>query len=211
MLCPSDNCLAQIKGNEKIDIGGKIDLKIEGEWDIIFWSVSDEVEFETFDSNARLLAWTGSKEQVLIFDANVVKLDWERQKVTDQQSFRHRITVGVPVPPIPPVPPDLTGLAKDVFNWSMAVSSVYRSKANQLSVNYSNVAKRYADMELTLEQALEEIRKGNNSILSTQQEKDAWAVFGSRLQGEMSNRWPMDRVTFVKFLNDVAKGLSYVK
>lgn len=204
---------AQIKGEQSIEVGGKIDLKIEGQWDLIFWITPEDIEFETFDNNIRLLGWTGSKEQTVYFTANVAKLDWDNKTVDEQQTLRHKVVIGKPTPPPPPIPPDpdLTGLAKDVFNWASAVDSTYRVKASALSQNYKSVADQLNNVELTIEQALDEIRKGNNEILNNQQAKDAWAVFGSRLQSAMSDSWPMNRVQFVTFLNSVALGLSKVE
>ena len=91
------------------------------------------------------------------------------------------------------------------------LSPINRECATPISKNYSTVADKYNKMELTVQQAFDELRKLNNAVLDTREEKDSWAVFGSRLEEKLNSVWPMDKAATVRFLQDVALGLSHVK
>lgn len=202
--------LAQVNGPSDIELGKKIVLTVEDDFDLLFWSIPNELEYESIDNNKTLFLW--GKVGAYQIQLNGVKLDWENKTVKEQKQYRHELNiVDDDKPPKPNPDPDLTGLQKDVFDWAtQTVDKAYQSAASGLSDNYLSVATQLEGVELTIEQALEELRTLNNGVLDSQAKKDAWAVFGSRLQQAMVNAWPMNREEMVVFLKDVSIGLEYV-
>lgn len=202
-------CYGQIVGPEKVDLGQKIEVGIDPGVDVnlIFWTIPKGVDYVALDGNKKLYCWAnvGSYEFVL----NAAKINWEEHTVTQLPQATYTLVVGTPTPPTPPGP-DLDGLALEVYQWGMMVQS-NRELASALSDNYKSVSQKLKGIELTIEQALDQLREQNNKILNTQAKKDAWAVFGSRLQSKMESSWPMSREVFAGFLLDVSYGLSYVK
>lgn len=211
-------CHAEIVGSEKVEEGQLIDLTVTDVADIFIWQLSEGLDSRFFDGNKRVVA--SGKKGTYRFTLTCAKVNWEAKTVEQLPTLVKVVTVGAskpdpddpdPVDPDdPPNPvPDLTGFAKEVYSWAMQSSS--KGDAVALSANYANVAKQYGDNVLTVEQAMDLLRKTNNEILNTREKKDAWAVFGSRLEERLSSGWPMGKDKLVAFLNDVAKGLSYVK
>lgn len=206
-------CNAEITGPDKVGEGKLIELLVTDEADIFIWQVSDGLDVRYLDGNKRVIA-TGLKG-VYRLTLTCAKVDWEAKTVQQLPTMVKVVTVGdvEPVDPVdPPTPPpvnNLTGFAKEIFEWGML--STNKGDALALSTNYANVAKQYGDSLVTVEQAMDLLRKTNNEILNTREKKDAWSVFGSRLEERLSSLWPMEKDKLVGFLNDVAKGLSYVK
>lgn len=206
-------CHAEIVGPEKVEEGQLIDLTVTDVADIFIWQLSEGLDSRFFDGNKRVVA--SGKKGTYRFTLTCAKVNWEAKTVEQLPTLVKVVTVGAKPddpddPDNPPIPvPDLTGFAKEVYGWAMQSSN--RGDAVALSANYANVAKQYNDNMLTVEQAMDLLRKTNNEILNTREKKDAWAVFGSRLEERLSSGWPMDKDKLVAFLNDVAKGLSYVK
>jgi len=217
LWCSALTANADLIGPTEIAVGKKIVLQCDDQVDLIFWSLPTNLEAEIVEKNTKVFLWGNVGKYAIV--CNVVTLDWEQKQVLDQKQYQHVLTITgdtpTPIPPDPPDPPtpnpDLSGLSKDIYEWAMAVDNPYRSKANQLSDNYLSISVKLDQMEVTVPQALEELRALNNAVLNTRELKDAWAVFGSRLQERMVSEWPMERVVFVKFLEDISKGLAHVK
>lgn len=197
-------CQAEIVCPDNVVIGEKLVVKTSDQADIYLWQIPDAIQFEALPGNTELHCW--GKVGKYKFGLVTLKIDWEAHKVIQgpQQYKELTITEGS----TPPVP--LTGFAKEVYDWGMAVP-INRECATPISKNYSTVADKYNKMELTVQQAFDELRKLNNAVLDTREEKDSWAVFGSRLEEKLNSVWPMDKAATVRFLQDVALGLSHVK
>lgn len=203
-------CNGQIVGPDNVDVGRKVVLKVAEDVDVnlIFWSIPKGIEYEATDNNRTLFIWgnVGTYDFIL----NAAKIDWESQTVIQIPQALHTLTIGTPEPPTPP-DPDLEGVALECYQWGMSVDSEYRRYAVPLASNYMTVGKQLKNLELTVEQALQELRDNNNEVLDTQAKKDAWSSFGTKLQNKMQSSWPMNREIFAAFLADVGLGLSYVK
>jgi hypothetical protein len=200
----------EIVAPEKSDVGKLIPITCTDEADIYIWGVPEGIDYRAIDNNKELIC-TGL-EGVYKFQLTTIKVDWDTKKITQLPQQNKLVIIGKGLPPVPPPIPEpvLTGLAKEVYQWGKAVEN-HRGLASGLSTNYKAIATKYAGMTVTIEQAMNQLRDLNNKVLDVREKKDAWAVFGSRLEEKLTAAWPMDKPTFVKFLNDVALGLSYVK
>ena len=205
----------EIKAPEKSDVGKLIPIVCTDEADIYIWGVPEGIDYIAIDDNKELIC-TGL-EGVYKFQLTTIKVDWDTKKITQLPQQSKLIIIGKGLPPVPPTPPTpptpkpvLTGLAKEVYGWGQAVQT-HRDLAQGLGANYKTIGAKYAGMTVTIEQAMNQLRDLNNKVLDAREKKDAWAVFGSRLEEKLTAAWPMDKPTFVKFLNDVSLGLSYVK
>ena len=201
---------AEIVAPDKIDLGKLLRVSTPDDADLFFWSVPDGIDYEASIDNKKLVC-TGLAGTYK-FQLTSFRIDWDNHKVTPLPQSMKIVVIGEAKPPTPPVPPPipLVGTAKEVYEWGMSVA-VNRDLANRLSVNYKTIATKYNNMEVTVAQALEELRILNNKVLDTRDKKDAWSVFGSRLEEKMNNAWPMEKTVLVKMLEDISLGLSYVK
>jgi len=209
LACLINPVMGEITGPQQLDMGKLLVVKCTDTADVFMWTVPEGIDGVFVDGNKEFhgagLAGTYK------FQLTTLTIDWDNRKITQSPTQTYTVVIGTPKPPDPVNPqPDLTGLAKDIYVWASGVSA-HKYLAVKLSSNYKQVATRYQKAEITVEQALEAIRTLNNQTLDNQEKRDAWAVFGSRLEDKMSSAWPMDKNTMVKFLNDVALGLSYVK
>lgn len=198
---------------EKSEVGKLIPISCTDEADIFIWGIPEGIDYRAIDNNRELIC-TGL-EGVYKFQLTIIKMDWEQKKFTQLTLPAKLILIGKVGPPQPPPPPPtpepaLTGLAKEVYAWGKSVEK-YRKYGKDLSENYKTVSIKYAGMTVTIEQAMVQLRELNNKVLDAREKKDDWAIFGSRLEEKLTTAWPMDKPTFVKFLNDVSLGLSYIK
>ena len=207
---------SEIKCPERIDVGKLLTVEATDEANIFIWSVPEGIDYVAIDGNRKLIC-TGL-EGSYKFQLTTIKVDWDTKQLTQSPQQMKTVVIGKAVPPKPepdkpdPVNPDpvLSGLAKEVYDWAKTVTS-YRELGVKLSDNYLAVGAKYAASEITLEQAMEELRGLNGKVLDTREKKDSWAIFGSRLEEKMVAGWPMEKEKFVALLKDVATGLSYVK
>lgn len=205
----------EIVAPEKAEVGKLIPISSAEDADIYIWAIPEGIDSLLMSNNKELVC-TGL-EGIYKFQLTTVKLDWDMQTYIVSPLQSKLIVIGKVVPPVPPTPPPpptpepvLTGLAKDVYGWGKEIEN-HRNLSSGLSANYKTVATKYAGMTLTIEQAMTQLRDLNNKVLDAREKKDAWAVFGSRLEEKLTVAWPMNKPTFVKFLNDVSLGLSFVK
>lgn len=206
------NAWGEIVAPEKTDLGKLIPITSTDNADIFIWSVPDGLDFMAIEGNKKLIC-TGLEGSYKV-QLTTITIDWTTKQITQspQQSKMVMIGKGAPPDPVDPVVPDpvLTGVAKEVYDWSKTVAT-HRDCAKELSGNYKTIAAKFASMTVTIEQAMTQLRELNNKVLDTREEKDAWAVFGSRLEEKLNSVWPMEKTLFVSFLNEVSLGLSYVK
>jgi len=206
---------SDIQAPEKVEVGKLLPVVATDDADIFIWSVPDGIDFVAIDGNKKLIC-TGL-EGSYKFQLTTIKINWDTKQLTQSPQQTKVITIGKGLPPVPPpddpvdpVDPALTGFAKEVYGWAKTVTG-HRSLGVRLSDNYLTVSVKYGASELTLEQAMEELRTLNGKVLDSREKKDSWAIFGSRLEEKMLAGWPMTKEQFVNLLNDVALGLSHVR
>lgn len=219
-------CLGEIIAPDQIELGKLLKVTADNDADIFIWSIPSDIDYEVLEGNKKVIC-TGL-EGSYKFELTTIKVDWDNKTFIQSPLQRKVIKIGSgvppvpppipPVPPVPPVPPPippdpinpLTGIAKDVYDWSMLVPSDNRSAARELSNNYQDIATDLKELGLTIEQSLNELRRLNNQVLDTKEKKNAWVVVGSKLQARMELTWPMTKEEFIGFLEQVSLGFSSV-